>query len=47
METDSAEVIIRPVRRGSLEDAAGVAEVLNSIIADELFMELFFEEHEP
>ena len=28
------EVIVRPVRRNSLEDAAGVAEVLNSVIAE-------------
>jgi L-amino acid N-acyltransferase YncA len=27
-------VIIRPVRRGDIEDAAGVADVLNSVIAE-------------
>ncbi len=29
-----AEVVIRPVRRDDLQDAAGVAEVLNSVIAE-------------
>lgn len=28
------DVIVRPIRRGSLQDAAGVAEVLNSVIAE-------------
>lgn len=34
METDPGEVIVRPVRRDNLQDAAGVAEVLNSVIAE-------------
>jgi len=34
MGTDSDPVIIRPVRRDSLEDAAGVADVLNNVIAE-------------
>jgi L-amino acid N-acyltransferase YncA len=34
MAEDSAEVTVRPVRRGELADAAGVATVLNSVIAE-------------
>ena len=34
MESDLEEVIIRPVRRDDIQDAAGVAAVLNSVIAE-------------
>lgn len=34
MGTDRGEVIIRPVRRDDIQDAAGVAAVLNSIVAE-------------
>lgn len=34
MDADTDEIAIRPVRRHDLEDAAGVAEVLNSVIGE-------------
>jgi L-amino acid N-acyltransferase YncA len=39
MDADLA-LIVRPVRRDSLEDAAGIAEVLNSVIAEKRFTAL-------
>jgi L-amino acid N-acyltransferase YncA len=32
--TDRGKIVIRPARRDDLEDAAGIADVLNSIIAE-------------
>jgi L-amino acid N-acyltransferase YncA len=37
---DSAQVTIRPARRGDLADAAGVAAVLNSVIAERRYTAL-------
>lgn len=39
-EPGEAEVVVRPVRRDDVEDAAGVAEVLNGVIAEGRFTAL-------
>jgi L-amino acid N-acyltransferase YncA len=34
VDTDRGEIVVRPARRDDLEDAAGIAHVLNSVIAE-------------
>ena len=40
MSADSGPIVVRPVRRDDLDEAAGVADVLNSVIAEKRYTAL-------